>query len=69
MQNIRLRAIKSILKLFKVCCIFGCEDPIAGIYWMPRGCVCYRKRRLQALCDQHVWKAEPLAGMRPIIEL
>jgi hypothetical protein len=65
------RAIKRILKALTPRCIFHCDptqDPVAGLYWFERGCVCFRNRRIMPLCKQHVIKAEPLAGMRPIVE-
>jgi hypothetical protein len=48
-------------------CRFGCDNPI-GIFYLPEGCACWDDP-VQALCLQHYSKAEPIAGMRCIVDL
>lgn len=44
-----------------------CGEHAVGVYHMPKGCVC-APDPIQALCAQHVIRAEPIAGMWAIIE-
>jgi hypothetical protein len=44
-------------------CIFGCRSPAVAVYILPRGCVCFRDRIVQALCAQHEHKCTPLGRM------
>lgn len=42
---------------------FGrCADPV-GLFFLPRGCVCYPDDQLQLLCAQHLQKAGHLDGI------
>ena len=53
------------MKLENLPCRFGCHEPAVGLFWLPRGCVCYPDQ-IQALCAQHAISAEPLESMEEI---
>lgn len=54
--------------LSKIKCRFEpCSDPPIGVFHMDQGCVCYPDR-VQALCGQHLYKAEPLGSMEIILD-
>ena len=46
----------------------GCRSPPTGLYYFPGGCICF-KDPVQALCDQHAYKATPIDGMSKIATL
>lgn len=43
--------------MINIHCRFGCEEVI-GIYSIPEGCLCFPDDKEQALCAQHLYKAE-----------
>ena len=40
-----------------------CDDLAVAVFDLPRGCACFPDDRVQALCMQHIVKANDLAGM------
>lgn len=40
-----------------------CDRPAVGVFFLSRGCVCYPRDRLQALCQQHVVRSNPTGSM------
>ena len=49
-------------------CRFGCRSPAVGIYYMPRGCICWPDP-IQALCMQHFVTAESVGPVTLILDL
>ena len=52
--------------LTQIKCRFGCDAPV-GIFHMPEGCICWRDP-VQALCAQHVIKAESSGPISCIVD-
>lgn len=50
------------IALHAIKCRFGCSHRVVGLYWMPKGCVCWPDQ-VQALCAQHAVSAEPIGDM------
>lgn len=43
-----------------------CGSEAIAIYWLDEGCVCYPNDKVQALCEQHIYKSTPLRNMKCI---
>lgn len=48
-------------------CIFGCRNPVIGLYYLSRGCAVKADKK-QALCLQHYLSCEPIEGFRVVAE-
>jgi hypothetical protein len=48
-------------------CRFGCDHPVAGLYFAPFGCICFPDP-VQALCSQHAVKGLQNNDMVLLIE-
>ena len=46
-----------------------CDDLAVAVFDLPRGCACFPDDRVQALCMQHIVKANDLAGMSLKVDL
>jgi hypothetical protein len=40
-----------------------CDDNAIAVYSLPKGCIAYPELKIQALCAQHIVKAQPRSGM------
>jgi hypothetical protein len=49
-------------------CRFGDHAPAVGIYWVPKGCICWPDP-VQALCMQHFLTAESTGDIIRIVDL
>lgn len=48
-------------------CRHGCDNP-TSLYYFDQGCACFPDQ-IQALCNQHIYKANPINGMEYICSL